>query len=72
MDWPALRRFADAAIGPDGRTAPFGSSRPPTRSGRRPSADFTCVMTASFSRTSLIELEQREWARQAAIEELRR
>jgi hypothetical protein len=57
---------------PTGELACCGSSRPPTRIVRRPSAGCTFEMTAPSSRRLLIELEEKEWARQAVIEKLRR
>jgi hypothetical protein len=49
-----------------------GSSRPRARSGPQLSADSTFRDDGELVEELLVELEEKEWARQAAIEELRR
>jgi hypothetical protein len=71
MDWPALRRFAEA-IGPEpGPTAP--------ESFEASDEDRAAVIGRLHQRDDgelleelLIDLEEKQWARQAVIEELRR
>jgi hypothetical protein len=71
VDWPALRRFADA-IGPDGRARLF-------RILEALDEDRAAVIGRLHQRDDgelvkvlLILLEEREWARDAVIQELRR
>jgi hypothetical protein len=51
MDWPALRRFADA-IGPEGRNRLLRILEASEKIARRPSAGCTSGMMASCSRSS--------------------
>jgi hypothetical protein len=71
MDWPAVRRFAEA-IGPDvrGRLLRILEASEEDRAaaiGRLHPRDDGALLEEL-----LIELEEKEWARQAAIEELSR
>jgi hypothetical protein len=71
MNWPALKRIADS-LGPDGRAALLRVLTAPAEEdragfiGRLHLRDYGALLEEL-----LIELEEKEWARQAAIEELR-
>jgi hypothetical protein len=70
MDWPAMRRFT-AVIGPDGRARLLRILE--ASDGDRAAAigRLHLRVDGALLEELLIELEEKEWARQAAIEELR-
>jgi hypothetical protein len=71
MDWSAMRRFAEA-IGADGRTRLLRILEAPEEDRAAVIGRLHLRDDGALLEELLIELEEKEWARQAAIEELRR
>jgi hypothetical protein len=71
MDWPALQRFAEA-IGPDGRTRLLRILEASDEDRAAAIGRLHLRDDGALLEELLIELEEKEWARQAVIEELRR
>ncbi len=71
MDWPALRRFAEA-IGPAGRARLLAVLEGSDEERAAAIGRLHLRDDGALLEELLIELEEKEWARQAAIDELRR
>lgn len=70
-DWPALWRYADA-IGPDGRARLLRILEASDEDRAAVIGRLHLRGDGELLEELLIELEEKEWARQTAIEELRR
>lgn len=71
MDWPALRRFVDA-IGPDGRDRLLRILEAAAEDRAAVIGRLHLRRDAELIKELLIELEEKEWGRQAVIDELRK
>ena len=71
MDWPALDRFADA-IGPEGRAGLLRILESSEEDRAAAIGRLHIRGEGALLEELLTELEEKEWARQAAIEALHR